>query len=64
LHIAGRIEKHLDRLKPGFDGAALAIDRDKAEAERLRARWGGSLPSTIFQKNEFLSKMPLSLCPE
>jgi hypothetical protein len=25
---------------------------------------GGNRPSTIFQKNEFLSTMPLSLCPE
>ena len=37
LHVAGRIEKHLDRFEAGFDAAALAVDLDKAEPERLRA---------------------------
>jgi hypothetical protein len=31
------LRKHLDRFEAGFDAAALAVDLDKFEAERLRA---------------------------
>jgi hypothetical protein len=37
LHVPGRIEENLNRLKPGLDRAALAVDLGKLEAERLRA---------------------------
>src|ERR1700746_2392618 len=37
LHVAGRVEKHLDRFKAGFDGTALAVDLDKPKTEGLRA---------------------------
>jgi hypothetical protein len=59
LHVSSRIEESLDRLKSGFNGAAFSVDCNKAKTVFAHGG-GGNLPSTIFQKNEFLSKTVLS----